>query len=344
MNSILFSEIHEQPQCMRRLLAAEAHHVAKIGPELYNRGFNYILIAARGTSDNAARYGQYVFGALNQLPVALAAPSLFTLYPRPPRLEGALVIGISQSGQSPDIVSVLAEAQRQGVPSIAITNDPASPLAATAGHVISLEVGVERSVAATKTYTAQLTALALLGLGLAGQMDQIHLLESVPEVMEQALRSDAQARQAAEKMAGADRAIVIGRGFNYATAHEISLKFKELAYLLAEPYSSADFRHGPIAMVESDFPVVLVTMGKTFQSDLATLDTQLRNQGVQPITLGDHPFTTDGLHIPVPGNLPEWLTPLVTVLPGQLLAYHLACSRGFDPDQPRVIRKVTLTR
>lgn len=344
MNSTLLSEIHEQPQAMRRLLAAEASHVAEVGPQLCARGFNYILIAARGTSDNAARYGQYVFGALNQLPVALAAPSLFTLYQRPPRLEGALVIGISQSGQSPDIVSVLAEAQHQGVPSIAITNDPASPLAAASEHVISLQVGVERSVAATKTYTAQLTALALLGLGLAGQMEQLHLLESVPEVMEQALQSETQALQVAEKMAGSDRAIVIGRGFNYATAHEISLKFKELAYLLAEPYSSADFRHGPIAMVETDFPVVLVSMGETFRSDLAALDTQLRSQGVQPVTLGDQPFSPGGLHIPVPGRLPEWLTPLAAILPGQLLAYHLARARGFDPDQPRVIRKVTLTR
>ena len=136
---------------------------------------------------------------------------------------------------------------------------------------------------------------------------------------------------------------MIGRGFNYATAHEISLKCKELAYILAEPYSSADFRHGPIAMMETDFPVLLVTMGETFRQDLAALDARLREQGVQPVVLGDQPFTDDGLHIPVPGGLPEWLTPLAAILPGQLLAYHLAQARGFDPDQPRVIRKVTLT-
>jgi glucosamine--fructose-6-phosphate aminotransferase (isomerizing) len=343
MTSILLSEIYEQPQAMRRLLAAETHHVAEIGQQLRSKGFNYILIAARGTSDNAARYGQYLFGALNRLPVALAAPSLFTFYQQPPHLDGALVIGISQSGQSPDIVSVLQEASKQGVPSIAITNDPKSPLAEAAEHVIELQVGEERSVAATKTYTAQLTALAMLGLGLSGELSQPNLLESVPAVMEQALQAEKQARQMAKKAGESDRAIVIGRGFNYATAHEISLKCKELAYLLAEPYSSADFRHGPIAMMEADFPVLLVSMGETFRQDLAALDAKLREQGALPVTLGDRPFTDSGLHIPVPGGLPEWLTPLVAILPGQLLAYHLARARGFDPDQPRVIRKITLT-
>jgi len=343
MTSLLLSEIYEQPQAMRRLLATETNHVAEMGQQLRSTGFNYILIAARGTSDNAARYGQYLFGALNRLPVALAAPSLFTLYQQPPRLEGALVIGISQSGQSPDIVSVLQEASRQGVPSIAITNDLSSPLAEAAEHVIGLQVGEERSVAATKTYTAQLTALALLGLGLAGKLEQPNLLENVPGVMEQALQAETQARHMAGKLAESDRAIVIGRGFNYATAHEISLKCKELAYILAEPYSSADFRHGPIAMVETDFPVLLVTMGETFRQDLAALDAKLRDQGVQPVVLGDRPFTDSGLHIPVPSGLPEWLTPLAAILPGQLLAYHLARARGFDPDLPRVIRKVTLT-
>lgn len=343
MTSLLLSEINEQPESIRRLLSAETEHVAEIGQQLHSKGFNYIFIAARGTSDNAARYGQYLFGALNHLPVALAAPSLFTLYQQPPRLEGALVIGISQSGQSPDIVSVLQEASRQGVPGIAITNDPGSPLAEAAEYIIGLQVGEERSVAATKTYTAQLTALSLLGLGLAGKLKQPNPIENVPAVMEQALKSGEQAHQLAGKLAGSDRAIVIGRGFNYATAHEISLKCKELAYVLAEPYSSADFRHGPIAMVEEDFPVLLVTMGVTFRQDLAALDEKLRVQGVQPITLGDQPFTNSGMHIPVPAGLPEWLTPLVAILPGQLLAYHLARARGFDPDKPRVIRKVTLT-
>lgn len=344
MSSLLRSEIFEQPHTIRRLLAAEAKHVAQIGTVLGGHGFNFILIAARGTSDNAARYGQYVFGALNQLPVALAAPSLFTLYQRPPRLEGALVIGISQSGQSPDIVSVLEEASRQGSPSIAITNDLDSPLAAAASHVIGLQVGEERSVAATKTYTAQLGALALLALGLANEMGQLSLLEKVPAIMEQALQAETQVHRVANKLAESNRAIVIGRGFNYSTAHEIALKCKELAYILAEPYSSADFRHGPIAMAEKNFPVILVTMGETFREDLSELGIKLRQRGVQPVIIGDQPFTDQDMTISVPAGLPEWLSPLVAILPGQLFAYYLACARGYDPDQPRVIHKVTLTR
>lgn len=343
MTSLLLSEIYEQPQAVQRLIAAETSHVAEMGRKLQDRGFSYILIAARGTSDNAARYGQYLFGALNRLPVALAAPSLFTLYQQPPRLEGALVIGISQSGQSPDIVTVLQEAQKQGAPTIAITNDSRSPLAEAAEHVIGLHAGEEQSIAATKTYTAQLAALALLGLGLAGKLEKPGILGGVTELMEQALLAEPQARHAASQLAETDRAIVIGRGFNYATAHEISLKCKELAYILAEPYSSADFRHGPIAMMEKDFPVLLVTMGETFRQDLAGLEAKLHGQGVRPLVLGDQPFSKDSTYIPVPSGLPEWLTPLVAIVPGQLLAYHLAIARGFDPDQPRVIRKVTLT-
>lgn len=344
MQSLLLSEIHEQPDAIQRMLKAETGHVAEIGRLLARQDFNYVLIAARGTSDNAARYGQYLFGALNRLPVALAAPSLFTLYATPPRLEGALVIGISQSGQSPDIVSVLDEARRQGRPGVAITNDLDSPLAAAAAHQISLNVGQERSVAATKTYTAQLAALALLAFGIKGEQTQPGPLTSLPGVLEEALTSAPQAQFAAQALGGYDHTIVIGRGFNYSTAHEVALKSKELAYIQAEPYSSADFLHGPIAMVDEGFPVILVSMGHTFRADLNNLSDRLHERGARVITLGDAPFSSQDLHIPVPAELPEWLSPLAAILPGQLLAYYLARARGFDPDQPRVINKVTLTR
>jgi glutamine---fructose-6-phosphate transaminase (isomerizing) len=344
MTSLLLSEIYEQPDAIRRMLAAEAEHVSEMGRQLAQRGFSYVMIAARGTSDNAARYGQYLFGALDRRPVALAAPSLFTLYGTPPRMEGALVIGISQSGQSPDIVGVIEEARRQGAPTVAITNDPASPLACAAEYQIGLNVGPERSVAATKTYTAQLAALALLALGLAGMPIWLGPLDSLPGVLEQALHVEDQVKAAVKLIADSDRTIVIGRGFNYATAHEIALKSKELAYILAEPYSSADFRHGPIAMVDTGFPVVLVSMGETFRADMKALCEQLCERGAQVITIGDAPLSSRDFHIPAPAGLPEWLTPLAAIVPGQLLAYRLAQARGFDPDQPRVIRKVTLTK
>ena len=346
--SQLRSEIYEQPEAIRGMLDAEAGRVAWISRQLSSNVFSYVLIAARGTSDNAARYGQYIFGALNHLSVALAAPSLFTRYHTPPRLAGALVIGISQSGQSPDIVNVIEEGRYQGAPTIAITNDLESPLAKAAEYQIGLGVGEEHSVAATKTYTAQLTALALLALSLKETPIQLEPLRDIPDVLAEALASEPQAQAAAQSLAASDLTVFIGRGFNYSTAWEVSLKCKELANMQAEPYSSADFLHGPIAMVEAGFPVNLVSMGNTFREELSALGEILHARGAQLITLGD--TVLDGhvegrdLFIPVPSGLPEWLSPIVAILPGQLLAYHLAKVRGFDPDQPRLIRKVTLTK
>lgn len=346
--STLHSEIFQQPECIREFLERETDEVLRIAKEVKQQSFDTIFIAARGTSDNAARYGQYLFGMLNRLPVALAAPSLFTVYDAPPRLEHALVIGISQSGQSPDVVRVLEAGRKQGAATVAITNDPASPLAAQAAHHIHLGVGDEKSIAATKTYTAQLAALALLALHLGEMPAHLELLRAIPDLMEAALSGEEQVRGSAARLAAFDRAVVIGRGFNYATAHEIALKIKELACVEAEPYSSADFRHGPIALAGSGLPVVLVSTGDAFRGELAELGRSLRERGAPLVKLTDRPEVpanpdehTQTLLIPT--GIPEWLTPLVAILPGQMLAYHLSLARGFDPDQPRAIQKVTRT-
>jgi glucosamine--fructose-6-phosphate aminotransferase (isomerizing) len=346
--SPLLSEIYEQPEAIGRMLELEAERVAWISQQLSPRHFSYILIAARGTSDNAALYGKYLFGAVNRLPVALAAPSLYTRYQAPPHLEGALVIGISQSGQSPDIVSVLQESRKQGAPTIAITNDLESPLAQVADFKIGLGVGQERSVAATKTYTAQLTALALLALSLEDTPIQLEPLEAIPTALAESLKSEPAAQTAADHLAISDHTVFIGRGFNYSTAWEAALKCKELANILAEPYSSADFLHGPIAMVDQGFPVNIISVGETFREELNQLGRNLRKRGAKLITIGDEQLeghtNEHDLFIPVPKGLPEWLSPIAAIIPSQLLAYHLSVERGFNPDEPRALRKVTLTR
>jgi len=234
------------------------------------------------------------------------------------------------------------------VPTIAITNDLESPLAQAAEYKIGLAVGKEYSVAATKTYTAQLTALALLALSLKGTPIRLDPLELIPDALEQALTSEPQTKEAAGVLAEADHTIFIGRGFNYSTAWEIALKCKELANIQAEAYSSADFLHGPIAIVDQDFPVSLISMGETFREELNSLGATLRARGARLITLGDaklvgHSAAQDTF-IPVPASLPEWLSPIAAIIPGQLLAYHLTIARGFDPDQPRALRKITLTK
>jgi glucosamine--fructose-6-phosphate aminotransferase (isomerizing) len=338
--SVLRSEIGQQPEAVARFLAREGRRTALLAERLAKADVSWVLVAARGTSDNAARYAQYAFGLVHRLPVALAAPSLVTLYRRPPRVRGALVVGISQSGRSPDVVETVAAARRAGAPTLAIVNDGASPLARAAEWVIPLHAGVERSVAATKTYTAQLAAVALLVLSMGGRRRDLDALSAIPARMDEALGVEPAAAAAAGALALAQRAVVLARGLHYPTAWEIALKLKELALLLAEPYSSADFQHGPIAMAERDLPVILVAPpGARPSREVEALGRELARRGSPVLAIG--PRRRGALGVP---RVPELLAPLVSILSGQLLAFHAARARGLDPDRPRGILKITETR
>ena len=342
--SILEHEIYEQPQVIEQLLAEEVEQVQQIAASV--RGSSqYVLIAARGSSDNAARYAQYLFGAHNHLQVALATPSLFTIYRQPPRLDGALVLAVSQSGQSPDIVEVVAEGRRQGRPTIAITNDPASPLAQAAEHIIQLHAGQERAVAATKTYTASLAALALFSALLEENSAHLELLARLPEHLCETLARLDNALARAERYRYMAHCAVIGRGYNYATACEVALKIKELTRTVAESYSPADFRHGPVAMVQPGFPVLVIAPSGAVSDDLHALVSELRQRGSELLVISDERALLDAAHLPLPvaPAVPEWLTPLIAVIPGQLFGHALALSRSLDPDQPAGLSKVTET-
>ncbi len=260
----LHSEIFQQPQVLTNLLARQMSEVERIAAEIHKRKVRYVFLAARGTSDNAGRYANYLWGAENRLPLALATPSLFTHYGQPPELKDALVVGISQSGQSPDIVSVLAEGRRCGCPTLAITNNPSSPLANEADYIVDIQAGVEKAVAATKTYTAELMAIAMLSVALAGSSQRREELERVPAWAALALRFDNELQRISQRYRFVRQCVVLGRGYNYSTAFEFSLKLKELTYTLAEPYSSADFMHGPIALIEQGFPVLAVAPGRAY--------------------------------------------------------------------------------
>ena len=344
----LLREIDEQPGALGRLLAARSDAVRETAADI--RAFDpaWVVIAARGTSDNAARYAQYVLGAFNQLSVALAVPSLFTLYDAPPRLGRALAIGISQSGQSPDVVSVLEEARRQGGLTLAITNDAGSPLANAADLVLLLASGTEHAVAATKTYTNQLLVLAMLSAELAGDAQRRDDLAAVPHAVEAALtatRAD-EMSELAMRYAGANRFLVLGRGFNYCTAFEIALKMKETSYVLAEPFSPADLLHGPIAMLDYGFPVLLVAPSGKASEDVGPLIDVLTSRRARVIAMSDRDDvlarTAAGIRLPT--GVPEWLSPIVSVVPGQLWARSLALAKGIDSDQPRGLTKITRTR
>lgn len=344
--STLKREILEQPDTLRRLLDEERETVERVAEAVKARQPPYVMIAARGTSDNAARYGQYIFGAINRLPVALATPSLFTRYEQPPVVRDALVIGISQSGQTPDIVEVVAEAREQGALTVGITNTLNSPLAEAAEHTINMNAGEEVSIGATKTYTASLMALAMLSAALGGDEARFEDLASVPDCVAQVTSSASSVLKAAERYRYMEACVVISRGYNYATAYEIALKLKELTYVLAEPYSSADFQHGPVALVEQGFPVIAAVPEGEVAGELIDLLRQLQERGAELVIFSalEEALALGRTRVVLPGCVPEWVSPMVTVVPGQLMALGLALAKGLDPDNPRELRKVTRTR
>jgi len=344
--SHLYDEIHEQPEVIARLISEESDSIARIADQLRQRPIRYILIAARGTSDNAATYGKYLFASALRLPVALAAPSLYTVYHTPPRTgEDALVIAISQSGESPDIVAVVNEARQQRATTLAITNELHSPLAGAAEFAIACHAGKEISVAASKTYTAQLTALALLAAYWSAEEEKKVEIQHLPKAMEKTLALSDVVRERSDRYRYMETCLVLGRGYNYATAFEIALKMKELSYILIEAYSSADFKHGPIAVIEHGFPVILVAPSGEVYPDMLALARELAAKGAELIAISDRREALDMAVTPLqlPVTIPEWLSPVVCIIPGQLLAHDLTLAKGYDPDHPRGLRKVTLT-
>jgi glucosamine--fructose-6-phosphate aminotransferase (isomerizing) len=344
--NLLRAEIHDQPAVAARLLAAGPPVLDGVAAEVRRRGIGLVVIAARGTSDHAAVYAQYVLGARNGLPVALAAPSLVTLYGASPRYGNALVIGLSQSGRSPDVVGVVEAARAQGALTLAITNAPGSPLARAAAHTLDLGAGEERSVAATKTYTAELLAVALLSAALDGD-GAAEPLAAVPGALARALDAEPETVRIAADQASLDRAVVLGRGFGYATAREWSLKLKEVAQLWADPYSAADFAHGPVALLSPGSAVFAsIAAGPARDALLDPVRGLATDVGADVLVLSDDAAAraVGRWAIEVPDGLAEWLNPIAAIVPAQLHAMHLAIARGLDPERPRGLRKVTETR
>jgi len=340
-------EIAEQPQSIARTLEVNHNEIEALGRELSSRPVTAVMIAARGSSDNAGVYAKYLFQGFNGVPVAMATPSLYTFYHTPPRLKDIFVLGISQSGQSEDIVEVMAEARRQGALTASITSDARSPVAAQSQHVLKLETGPEKAVAATKTFTSSLALVA--GLSAAWQQSQERktALSALPGLASATL---AAARGPVDLSAPTfrhiSRCVVLSRGFSYCIAMEVALKLKELTYVTAEPYSSADFQHGPMAMVEPNFPVILVAMRGVLHDHLVELAGQVKQRKADLVCISDSPQILElgDSRLPVSEGSPEWLSPILAVMPGQMFALRLSQARGIDPDVPRGLSKVTVTR
>jgi glutamine---fructose-6-phosphate transaminase (isomerizing) len=334
--SLLRDEIAEQPSVLARLLDDADEAIEALARGLRDQPPRFALIAARGSSDNVARYAQHVLGHLCRIPVALATPSLHTLYGTPPRLDGALAIGISQSGASPDVTAVIEDAAEQGQVTVAITNDPRSPLARAARHVIELGTGEERSVAATKTYTASLGAVAALAAALAGSPHLRDELRAAPEAIEAQLTVPVD--QAADQAVGWERCAVVGRGANYGTAFEAALKIKELTGMAAEPYSPPDLMHGPIAVLGPAHPLLAFAPAGPAAAGVVELVQEAHRRSAPAIVASPYPHAHVRL---VP--MPEWLSPLGAVVPAQLLAAELAERLGIEVDRPFGLSKITRT-
>jgi glutamine---fructose-6-phosphate transaminase (isomerizing) len=338
-------ELREQPEALTRLLEAARGRAKELGSLFRRRDVRYILIVSRGSSSNAARYAQYLLGRASRVPVAFATPSLYTLYEQPPRLDGALVIGISQSGESPDVRAVIEDARRQGRPTLAITNRPTSPIASAADAVLPLEAGVEQAVAATKTYLNSLGAVALLFAWSTRDDEALRELERMPLRIADQLSLSFEDAAALEEFRGIRGGTVVTRGINYGTAFEIALKIRELSGLLFEAFSSADLMHGPIAAIGPGWPVIAVAPSGPALKSIELAIGGLSERGAKMITISDR---QDVLSLGVAPlrlveGVPEWLSPLTTVIPGQLAAVQLGRLNGSDLDSPHGLSKITLT-
>ena len=343
MTSQLWEEIKQQPEVLADAITVNGPMAGDIAKWATSQDYSYALIAARGTSDNAARYAQYLWGHQNRLNVALAAPSLFGPLRGPPNLERALVVGISQSGESPDLVAVLEEGRRQGRPTLAITNHAESPMARSADRVLELRAGTEKAVAATKTYTTELVAIALLSAAMLDDESMSASLRQVPNLVGQVVGDSPAINQAATARSDMNRCVVLGRGYHQSTAFEWALKMAELTYVVAQPFSTADFRHGPIAMIEQGFPVMAVSTMGPLHDEVTEVIADVIEAGARVVAITDDPRCPATDRILLPTTAPS-LSPLVSIVAAQIFTYHLARAKGLDPDRPRGLHKVTKTR
>jgi glucosamine--fructose-6-phosphate aminotransferase (isomerizing) len=342
----MIEEIRQQPEALARTLAAEARRVERFRKLVEKRRPRLVVLVARGTSDNAALFGRYLLEITTGIPVSLAAPSITTLYNARMDYGEALVVAISQSGESTDTNLVLERARAQGALTLGITNESASTMARVAEHVFLVRAGKEKSVAATKTYTGQMLMFYLLAYALGARI-RMAQLETLPEAVEAALGLEEEIAALSDRYRYMRNAVVVGRGLNYSNAFEMALKLMETCYVVAERFSSADFMHGPIALVEPSFPVFAFAppdvTWRSIDETLAKLQ-GLRAEIVAITDAGNREVAARATRvIRVPRRLAHVLTPIPYIVPAQLFAASLAAQKGLDPDRPRTLSKVTLT-
>lgn len=340
----LEQEIAEQPEVLARLVAAPPPAIAALARDLRRAGPRAVVMVARGSSDHAATYGRYLFEVRNYTLTSLGAPSVMTVYGVAPDLRDTLVIGVSQSGRGEDVTAFVREARRQGARTAAIVNDPASPLANEAQWVFPCDAGPEESVPATKTVTAQMLLLAMLSC--AWREEDCGALALVPEAVRGALAREEEARALAAHLAHLDDVYVVGRGYAFPVALELALKLKEMARLHAGAFSSADFLHGPIALVGPSHRVLVLDAGGASSADAVETARTVARTGTEAylVRAGQLRGFRDAPALAHPVDVEEHLSPIVLLALAQRLALEIAVARGMDPSRPPGLSKVTSTR
>lgn len=342
--SLMLAEINEQPRALERTIRREARRIAQFAEKIRQRRLRLIVLVARGSSDNAATFGRYLLEVETGIPVSLAAPSVHTLYRARLDLRDALVIGISQSGEGADINLVLENAKKCGALTLGITNEAGSAMTRIADETFLIHAGRERSVAATKTYTGQLMILHLLARALGSRRPGV-AIERIPALAAASLTLRPQIEEMVERYAYVNHCVVVGRGLNYANAYEFAIKLMETCYVVAERFSSADFLHGPIAMVERGFPAFLFAPPGPSLKGMKELLAKLNGLGAETVVISSESGALRSAHraIRIPERMPEVLTPIPYIVPAQMFAALLAEARGLSPDRPRSLQKVTHT-
>jgi glucosamine--fructose-6-phosphate aminotransferase (isomerizing) len=342
----MLEEIRQQPEALARTLRAEWRSTERLRASFAKRRPQLIVLAARGTSDNAAQFGRYLLEITTGIPVSLAAPSVATLYGAQVKYGDALVVAISQSGESTDTNVVLEQAKASGARTVGITNEAGSTLARLADHVILVRAGKEKSVAATKTYTGQILAFYLLAYALGAKLKPADL-ERIPAWAATALTLEPAVTALAPRFRFMEQAVVVGRGLNYANAFEFALKMMETCYVVAERFSSADFLHGPIALVERGFPMFLFAPSGVTWPTMAEMLAKLKQLRAETLVVTDrmNPEAKERAtcELIIPARIPELYTVIPYIIPAQIFAARLAAEKGLDPDQPRTLSKITRT-
>jgi len=349
--TIMWKEILEQPEALNRCREVNREPVQRIAKEIKAKGIHNILLAARGTSDHAALYATYLFELLLGIPVSLAAPSVFTLYNKTMKLENTLVIGLSQSGQAADVLAVLEAANTSGAITVSITNDSNSPMSLCAKHSLLCSAGLEKSLAATKTFTTQLMLLAMLAAELADDTELDSLLMGVPKQIGNMLEKSEDIAAITQRYRFMNECFVLARGMNYAIAKEAALKVQETCYVRAMGYATSDFYHGPMAMTEPTVPILLFAPDGPSRENTEQMIDILKERENDILVVSDIPelCLKGSVSIQIPkvethsGILKDAISPFFTALAAQTFACNLSVGKGLNPDVSRHLKKVTIT-